>query len=44
MYYFLKAIVKMREEYKRVDGYITYGGRPTDDHDPDRVGLTFYGK
>ncbi|KAI1385489.1 ABC transporter [Hypoxylon trugodes] len=38
---FLKAISNMREEYKRVDGYITYGGRPANDRDPDRVKLIF---
>ncbi|KAI1397475.1 ABC transporter PeaB1 [Hypoxylon fuscum] len=38
---FLKAIANMREEYKRVDGQVSYGGRPADDRDPDRVRLTF---
>lgn len=41
---FLKAIANMREEYKRVDGQVSYGGRPADDRDPDRVRLTFCGK
>jgi len=40
---FLKALANMREEYKGIDGRVTYGGRPADNRDPDRVRLTFCG-
>ncbi|KAH6651607.1 ABC transporter [Truncatella angustata] len=38
---FLKALANMGDEYKSVTGQLTYGGRPADDCDPDRVRLTF---
>ncbi|KAI1812305.1 ABC transporter [Poronia punctata] len=38
---FLKALANMREEYKGIAGRVTYGGRPADGSDPDRVRLTF---
>ncbi|KAH7054333.1 ABC transporter PeaB1 [Macrophomina phaseolina] len=38
---FLKALANMREEYKDITGHMTYGGRPADDHDSDRVRVTF---
>ncbi|KAI1263589.1 ABC transporter [Xylariaceae sp. FL1019] len=38
---FLKALANMYEEYKMVNGRVTYGGRAADTHDQDRVRLTF---
>lgn len=40
---FLKALANLREEYKQITGNVTYGGRPADDGDEDRVRLTFCG-
>ncbi|KAH9907615.1 ABC transporter PeaB1 [Xylariomycetidae sp. FL2044] len=38
---FLKALSNMGDEYKDVNGKVTYGGRPALDSDPDPVRLTF---
>ncbi|KAK8877617.1 ABC transporter [Apiospora arundinis] len=38
---FLKALADMGDEYAGVGGQRTYGGRPAEDSDPDRVRLTF---
>ncbi|KAI1819611.1 ABC transporter [Xylaria intraflava] len=38
---FLKALADMREEYKDINGRITYGGRAADEKDQDRVRVTF---
>ncbi|KAI0003557.1 ABC transporter PeaB1 [Xylariaceae sp. FL0662B] len=38
---FLKSLANMGDEYKSVRGLLTYGGRPANDHDQDRVRMTF---